>query len=124
MTKDYYLKALNNIKLINSNTNYTIFYFCEENDINDVVEIINYLQQNFNNYNFLRGEKELEDWEQMLLMSCCHHNVIANSSFSWWSAYFNSYTDKIVCYPSIWFGPSAPNNTKDLCPPEWIKITA
>ena len=124
MTKDYYLRALNNLKLINYKTNYTIFYFCEETDINDVIQIINYLQENFNNYNFVRGEKKLEDWEQMLLMSCCHHNIIANSSFSWWGAYFNSYEDKIVCYPSMWFGPSASHNTIDLCPPEWIKITA
>jgi hypothetical protein len=124
MTKDYYLTALNNIKLMNSKNNYTVFYFCEEPDINDVIKIINYLQEIFKDYNFVRGGKELDDWEQMLLMSCCHHNIIANSSFSWWSAYFNSYKDKIVCYPSIWFGPSTSNNTNDLFPPEWIKITA
>jgi hypothetical protein len=55
-------------------------------------------------------------------MSCCHHNIIANSSFSWWGAYFNSYIDKMVFYPSKWFGDTIKNDTRDLCPPEWIKI--
>ena len=86
------------------------------------MEKIHILQSKFPEYNFIRGENTLEDWEQMLLMSCCHHNIIANSSFSWWAAYFNSYTDKIVCYPSVWFGHSMNHDTKDLCPSEWIKI--
>jgi hypothetical protein len=70
----------------------------------------------------MRGDNTLADWEQLLLMSCCHHNIIANSTFSWWAAYFNSWKDKIVCYPSVWFGNIANHDTKDLCPEEWIKI--
>jgi hypothetical protein len=56
----------------------------------------------------------------MLLMSCCKHNIIANSSFSWWGAYFNSNADKIVCYPEVWFANNT--DTSDLCPLEWIKM--
>ncbi|MFM8313149.1 MAG: alpha-1,2-fucosyltransferase [Deltaproteobacteria bacterium] len=58
----------------------------------------------------------------MLLMSVCKDNIIANSSFSWWGAYFNSNPNKIVTYPSKWFGPIAGHDTRDLCPPEWNKI--
>ena len=61
-------------------------------------------------------------FEKMRIMSLCSNNIIANSSFSWWGAYFNSHADKIVCYPATWFGQTANNNTRDLCPSEWIKL--
>ena len=99
-------------------------YFCEDVDIDNVKQVVNQLKSEFPQFTFVRGENTLADWEQLLLMSCCHHNIIANSSFSWWAAYFNNYADKLVCYPSVWFGPCAPHNTSDLCPPDWIKIYA
>jgi hypothetical protein len=120
-TYEYYRNSLNYIKN-RSIGSYNILYFCEDIDIDDVMLIINRLENEFPQYNFLRGDNRLEDWEQMLFMSCCHHNIIANSSFSWWAAYFNSWSDKIVCYPSVWFGEIANHNTKDLCPPEWNRI--
>jgi hypothetical protein len=83
---------------------------------------INFLKDNFPEYNFIRDDNDLDDWEQMILMSCCHHNIIANSSFSLWGALFNFQQDKIVCYPSKWFGDIANHDTKDLCPNDWFKI--
>ena len=130
LKKEYYEKSLRYIQSNNSNTSTegsfasnTVIYFCEDDDLEDVTEIIVYLSTILPLLNFVRGENKLEDWEQMLLMSCCHHNIIANSSFSWWGAYFNSWKDKIVCYPSIWFGPVAKHDTRDLCPIEWKKIS-
>jgi hypothetical protein len=127
MTKKYYSRCLDYIK-----TNYQpqksdkirILYFCEDVDVNEVEETIDYLSKKNPEIEFARADNKLEDWEQMLLMSCCRHNIIANSSFSWWGAYFNSRTDKIVCYPSIWFGEVSRIDTKDMYPPEWIKIKA
>lgn len=121
-TYDYYERSLDYIKINKPNEKLNVLYFCEEQDIDDVLDIVNKLSTNFPTYNFKRGEKDLEDWEQMLLMSLCHHNIIANSTFSWWAAHFNSWRDKIVCYPSVWFGKVAKNDTRDLCPSEWIKI--
>ncbi len=124
MPKEYYEKCLHYIlnHCGDSNNGLNVMYFCEDDDIDDVQIKIMYLSDKFPEVRFARGENKLEDWEQMLLMSCCHHNIIANSSFSWWGAYFNSWDDKIICYPSIWFGERANINTDDLCPPNWTKI--
>ena len=120
-THNYYRNSLNFIK--NKTTeSYNILYFCEDTDIDDVMRTINMLEKEFTDYKFIRGDNRLEDWQQLLFMSCCHHNIIANSSFSWWAAYFNSWSDKIICYPSVWFGEIAKHNTKDLCPREWNRI--
>jgi FkbM family methyltransferase len=88
----------------------------------DVLEKIKYLSAKFPHYNFVRGEKNLEDWQQMLLMSLCDNHIIANSTFSWWGAYFNN-REKKVCYPSAWFGKKLQHhNLKDLFPSDWTEI--
>ena len=121
-TYDYYERSLCHLQKEKPTTPLNILFFCENVDYNDVIIMVNKLSLCFPNYTFTRASNTLDDWEHLLLMSCCHHNIIANSSFSWWGAYFNSSVDKIVCYPSVWFGPAAKNNTCDLCPGEWIQI--
>jgi hypothetical protein len=72
---------------------------------------------------FHKVQDMFDDWKQMLLMSVCDHNIIANSTFSWWGAYLNQNPGKIVCYPSTWFGPALKNHdTRDLFPADWVRM--
>ena len=119
---EYYEKAFELI-LSNELQKYTILYCCEKEDNDHCLNVINRLKEKFGIHQFIKVDDEIDDWKQLLIMSCCNINIIANSSFSWWAAYFNSYEDKIVIYPNIWFGHKIHNNTNDMFPPEWIKIT-
>ena len=117
---EYYYKALK--YLIKPNENYNVLYFCEEVDKDIVESIILKLKNKFVNINFIQCPFDIEDWKQMFLMSLCNNHIIANSTFSWWGAYFND-REKKVCYPSIWFGKNLQHqNTKDLFPSDWIEI--
>ena len=63
---------------------------------------------------------EYPDWYDMYLMTKCDHNIIANSTFSWWGAYLNDAAEKIVVTPSRWFKNS---NDTSIWPMEWIRIS-
>lgn len=75
------------------------------------VDNVTYIDENKGEYSYL----------DMRLMSVCKHNIIANSSFSWWGAYLNSYKEKIVISPDRWFS-NVCIGTGDLIPNNWIKI--
>lgn len=120
MTLDYYEHAISYMLKFTA-AKPKVLYFCEDEDIDDVQHTINMLEIKFN-LDFIRGGHELDDWQQMLQMSLCKYNVIANSTFSWWGAYFNTNKEKKVVHPSLWFGPKAKHDIKDLFPNDWISV--
>lgn len=62
------------------------------------------------------GEDSLFD---MWLMTKCKHNIIANSSFSWWGGWLNSNVDKVVIAPRVWFYHA---DTPNIYCDDWIKM--
>ena len=61
------------------------------------------------------------NYEDLRLMTMCKHNIIANSSFSWWGAWLNPNPSKLVIAPQKWFNDET-RNTKDVIPEQWIKM--
>jgi hypothetical protein len=119
LPSDYYESALDHVTR-NTGLN-QVLYFCEEKDNDDVKKTIDILREKHPEVTFEKVDDSIADWEQMLMMSCCKCNIIANSTFSWWAAHFNHQNDKIVCYPGTWFGPKNENlDTKDMFPETWV----
>ena len=105
---DYYKQAISVIENSVSTPNFFIFSndieWCEENlNIKDA----HYISWNKNNDSYI----------DMQLMSLCKHNIIANSSFSWWGAWLNSNENKIIISPKKWTN----NSVNTLALEEWIK---
>lgn len=72
---------------------------------------------------YVTGNENDRSFVDMQLMSSCKHNIIANSSFSWWGAWLNNHTNKIVVAPKKWFADPVKNALhKNLVPQEWIKF--
>jgi len=60
--------------------------------------------------------------EDFCAMINSEHNIIANSSFSWWGAWLNRNSDKVVVAPKTWFGSAYQHDTSDLIPEDWRLI--
>jgi len=72
---------------------------------------------------FVSGNIGKQSYIDMQLMSQCKHNIIANSSFSWWGAWLNNNPNKVVIAPKQWFAYAKLNiQTDDLIPETWIRI--
>ncbi len=92
-TYDYYKKA---IELMNNKIDNPKYYVFTD-DINYAKELLKK-----QDYVILDRPDNYKDYYDMYLMSCCRHNIIANSSFSFWGAYLNRNKDKMVICPKIW----------------------
>lgn len=111
-TLQYYDNAM---KMMQNKVESCVFCFVS-NDMEWVKEHFKipdaiYIESNmFENY---------QDWYDMYIMSQCKHNIIANSTFSWWGAWLNQNKDKIVIAPKKWINVY---QYLDIYPKEWITI--
>ncbi len=113
---DYYAKAIGYIK--NQINNCTFFVFSDD---------IEWTQHNLNfgdsQKYFIVHNNGSNSYNDMRLMSLCKHNIIANSSFSWWGAWLNQNPDKIVIAPQKWFNYQEYNAmAQNIIPKSWIKL--
>lgn len=109
-TPTYYANA---IRLIQSKINNPHFFVFSD-DLEWVKENMQIPEAYYVDIN--TGDNSYKD---MQLMSLCRHNIIANSSFSWWGAWLNKNPDKIILAPSIWIRE---RNFADIIPDAWVRI--
>lgn len=109
---DYYRAAMRKIEEANGSVKYYVFSddlaWCKDN-FKETSEIT-----------FVQSTTGASACD-LLMMSYCRHNIIANSSFSWWGAWLNQNPSKTVIAPFNWFAPHVPVNN-DLIPADWIRI--
>lgn len=72
-------------------------------------------------YNCIYIDNNGPDYQHQYLMSQCNHNIISNSTYSWWGAWLNPNKEKIVCVPTKWF-ESYKRNSDIYIPDSWMKI--
>jgi Glycosyl transferase family 11 len=110
----FYLKGIEYIRQREKNIH--VYFFSD--DINWVKEnlIVRDAEIHFADHSI--SVSPLEDF---YLMTQCKHNIIANSTFSWWAAYLNHHPGKIIVAPKKWYN-EAPFNYKDVYPPSWVLI--
>ena len=114
--KNYYERS---IELISNKVNNPKFYIFSDNVI-WCKENLSFIDAKIIDWNPKDGPLCYLD---MQLMSLCKHNIIANSSYSWWGAWLNKNPDKIVVGPKRWFNSSDPKfDTRDLIPESWYKL--
>lgn len=111
-TEQYYYNA---IQYICKKTENPVFYFFTDDFEWDIPKFKNIETINIRKLHI----EKFEDWYDMYLMSCCKHNIIANSTFSWWGAWLNQNQNKIVVAPKKWLNGY---NIEDICPVEWVRI--
>ena len=69
---------------------------------------------------YVEHNQGADSYNDMRLMSLCRNHIIANSSFSWWAAWLNPASDKIVVAPRRWFADG--RTVKDLIPEGWVSL--
>lgn len=106
----YYEKALEQIRKFYQNPVFLIFS-------DDLVWVKENMQLPEENVFYVNEDGNYADYEELLIMSRCKSNIIANSTFSWWAAWLNQNDEKHVIAPKKWF-----RSQTGIVPDEWTTI--
>jgi hypothetical protein len=116
---DFYIKALQTI-LPDQSKDHQIFLFSDRmQEAGDLIKPL------LGEYNITAVEWGSDNnVGEFIFMSLCDHNILGNSTYSWWAAYMNRNINKIVVAPkSEWFGPGYKHfNLNDAFPESWITL--
>lgn len=113
LDNNYYNTAIDLLR--KRNANLKLFVFTD--DINWVKSNLQ-LDQPFT---IASGNFTQSMYEDFKAMQSCKYHIIANSSFSWWTAWLSERTDKLVIAPRNWFN-HGPKDTQDLLPKSWLTV--
>lgn len=94
-TKEYYREAMQRIKELYPECKFYLY-------TNDLEYARSKIDEKFWRDLTVIGLTVEDDLAEFALMSRCRHNILANSSFSWWASYLNNHTEKKVLAPGRW----------------------
>ncbi len=113
---NYYQKAVEYI-VEQCNTTPTFYVFSDDVAWAKQNIVLNYTTV------FIDANDAKTDYEDLRLMSACNHNILANSTFSWWGAWLNTNPSKIVVAPKQWFADVEKNKEAvHIIPSDWISL--
>jgi len=107
---EYYESALN-----------LISKFIEDFKVYIFTNDMQWCRDNFSgkyNVKIISGQENIYDYHELILMSLCKHNIISNSTFSWWGGWLNNSPNKKIIFPKI----AKEMLNKDLFLKEWIEL--
>ncbi len=110
-SSEYYTKAMSYIEKNEPEVHYFVFSdditFCRDQFLGE-------------KFTFVDGKNIGKDcWQDMYLMSLCHHAIIPSSTFSWWGAWLGKIEDRIIIAPKQW---STQIQNDDVVPKRWIRM--
>lgn len=109
-TEDYYLRSINHMASIINDPHFYLFS-------DDVEWVEAHLLEHIRYPTTIIKDKNLSDWQELLLMSNCKAHIISNSTFSWWGATLAD--SPTVIAPSSWF---VDVDRPELIPQNWIRL--
>lgn len=111
---DYYTKAMDYVEQNVENPQYLFF--------SDEISWVKEHMGSKKNFYYIDDYGKFEDYEELMIMSRCRNLIIANSTFSWWAAWLNTYENGLVIMPQKWVYTKKWKEGLQEFPQDWIRL--